>query len=207
MRFAALLMIGLVCSASGVDGARADKAPVFVIPGRPGVPVMINGYDASYTVVEGDWGLARPGHMPPAIVSGPLLRPAPYDSGAYYPMEGRRPGYGRREIEPPPNRRLPPPAPSYHREWGTQSQPSPATIPDNPPPVISASPSDSNDNSADNGVGSNGYEQPQGRQQDQRRDDRRHNDHWQTRRRQDRRRHHQPRPRVHRRVSANTRRP
>jgi hypothetical protein len=205
MRFAALVAIGLACSASGVDDACADKAPVFVIPGRPGVPVMINGYDASYTVVEGDWGLARPGHMPPAIVSGPLLRPAPYDSGAYFPTQGRRPGYGRREVEPPPNRRLPPPAPSYHREWGVQSQPSPASIPDNPPPVISASPSDSNDDSADHGVGSTGYDQLPDRRLDHRSDDRRHNDHRQTR--QDRQRRHQPRQRVHRRISVNTRRP
>ncbi len=41
--------------------ARADSGPVIVIPSRPGVPVVINGRDASYAVVEGDWGLARPG--------------------------------------------------------------------------------------------------------------------------------------------------
>jgi hypothetical protein len=28
-----------------------------VIPGKPGVPIIINGVDASYAVVEGDWGL------------------------------------------------------------------------------------------------------------------------------------------------------
>ena len=42
--------------------ARADSGPVIVIPSRPGVPVVINGLDASYAVVEGDWGLSRPGH-------------------------------------------------------------------------------------------------------------------------------------------------
>ena len=123
--------------------AHADHAPVYVVPGKPGVPVVINGYDASYTVVEGDWGLSRPGHMPPSIVSGPLVTPAPYYYGGYFPAFGRRPGYGRREIEPPPDRRLPRPAPSYYREWGTQSEALPATIEDPPlypPPVIEASP-------------------------------------------------------------------
>jgi hypothetical protein len=126
----------------GAAVARADHAPVYVVPGKPGVPVVINGYDASYTVVEGDWGLSRPGHVPPSIVSGPLVTPAPFYYGGYFPGFGRRPGYGRHEIEPPPNRQLPPPAPGYYRERGTQSQNLPATIdpPFNPPPVIEASP-------------------------------------------------------------------
>jgi hypothetical protein len=212
VRFAAWLVIGIVCSAAAADGARADKAPVIVIPGRPGVPVMINGFDASYTVVEGDWGLDRPGHMPPAIVSGPLLRPAPYESGPWFPREGRRPGYGRREVEPPRNRRLPPPAPSYYREWGTQSEPSPATIPDDPPPVITTSPSVDDDGSSGNGSTGNGSDQPQDRRHNPRGDDRRRNDHRQTRPRLDHHRHdrdhrHHPRPRPPRRASVNTRRP
>ena len=138
MRIASVLAVGVVCGSLGA--ACADHAPVLVVPGRAGVPVVINGYDASYTVVEGDWGLSRPGHVPPAIVSGPLITPAPFYSGAYYPSQGRRPGYGRREVEPPANRRLPPPAPSFYREWGTQSQPLPADVPVNPPPVITATP-------------------------------------------------------------------
>jgi hypothetical protein len=127
----------------GAVFARADHAPVFVVPGKPGVPVVINGYDASYTVVEGDWGLSRPGHVPPVIVSGPLVAPAPYYYGHYFPAYGRRPGYGRYEIEPPPDRRLPPPAPGYYREWGSVSGMAPATIadpPPNPSPVIEAFP-------------------------------------------------------------------
>lgn len=35
--------------------ALADNGPVFV-PGRLGVPIIINGVDVSYAVVEGDWG-------------------------------------------------------------------------------------------------------------------------------------------------------
>jgi hypothetical protein len=135
------LAIGLVLV--GATSLRADHAPVYVVPGKSGVPVVINGYDASFTVVEGDWGLWRPGHVPPTIVSGPLVAPAPYFYGAYFPAYGRRPGYGRYEVEPPPNRRLPPPAPSFYREWGTQSQNLPATVaepPLYPPPVIEASP-------------------------------------------------------------------
>ena len=41
--------------------AFADSGPVIVVPGRPGVPVMINGVDVTGAVVYGDWGLAHPG--------------------------------------------------------------------------------------------------------------------------------------------------
>ncbi|MGH6768252.1 MAG: hypothetical protein ACRECO_04435 [Xanthobacteraceae bacterium] len=134
--FAVVLLIGAVMP------VHADHAPVIVIPGKAGVPVVINGYDASYTIVEGDWGLSRPGHMTPTIVSGPLIAPAPYYPGSYFPALGRRPGYGRHEIEPPPDRRRPPPAQSFHREWNIESAPTPATLdpPAYPPPVIEVSP-------------------------------------------------------------------
>jgi hypothetical protein len=140
MGFRPSLALGLVCSVLGAALAHADKGPVLVIPGKPGIPVVINGYDASYTIVEGDWGLARPGQVSPVIVGGPLITPAPYYPGHYFPHQGRRPGYGRREVEPPADRRLPRPAPSYYREWGVESQQLPATVdpPDYPPPVIAA---------------------------------------------------------------------
>ena len=48
----------------------ADSGPVIVIPSRPGVPVIINGRDASYAVVEGDWGLSRPGAVPVTVIGG-----------------------------------------------------------------------------------------------------------------------------------------
>lgn len=54
----------------------------------------------------------------------------PYGARGYYPSAGRRPGYGRQEVEPPV-RVLPPPAPTYHRSWSTGSGPEPATV--NPP--------------------------------------------------------------------------
>jgi hypothetical protein len=134
------LAMALVCSVLGAEIARADsQGAVLVIPGRPGIPVVINGYDASYTIVEGDWGLARPGQVSPVIVSGPLITPSPYHVGGYFPSMGRRPGYGRREVEPPPDRRLPRPAPSYYRQWGVESQNLPATIdPPAYPPMIVA---------------------------------------------------------------------
>jgi hypothetical protein len=120
------LRIGLVLAVFGVLPVQATDAPVIVIPGKAGVPVIINGYDASYTVVEGDVGLDRPGHMPATIVSGPLIAPDRRYYGHYFPALGRRPGYGRREIEPPANRKLPPPAQNFERFWGIESAPSPA---------------------------------------------------------------------------------
>ena len=42
------ILIGTTCA------ALADSSPVLVIPGRAGVPIIINGVDASYAVVEGD---------------------------------------------------------------------------------------------------------------------------------------------------------
>lgn len=130
MRAVALMLIG-VAGLSGSHAQAGADAPAIVIPGRPGVPVIINGGDASYCVVEGDWGLARPGHVPVTVVACPHFRPIPGYETSYFPAFGRRPGYGRLEIEPPPDRKLPPPAPSYYREWGTQSNSVPASR--NPP--------------------------------------------------------------------------
>ncbi|MEA2904617.1 MAG: hypothetical protein QOI12_2004 [Alphaproteobacteria bacterium] len=127
MRAVAWLVVGF-CGVGAAVAAQAADAPAIVIPGKPGVPVIINGYDASYCVVEGDFGLDRPGQVLPAIVACPMVAAVPGYSGRYYPASGRRPGYGRREVEPPADRRLPRPAPSYYREWTTQSEPLPATI-------------------------------------------------------------------------------
>jgi len=140
MGFKLSLAIGVMCGVFGAAVARADsQGAILVIPGKPGIPVIINGYDASYTIVEGDWGLARPGQVSPVIVSGPLIRPSAYHAGHYFPYQGTRPGYGRREVEPPPDQRRPRPAQSYHREWGVESQPLPATIdqPDATPLIVS----------------------------------------------------------------------
>jgi len=110
-----------------------------VIPGRPGVPIIINGIDASYAVVEGEWGLGRGEQVQPTIYGGRYVDLAP-NVGHYYPSAGRVPGYGRLEIEPPANRRLPRRAESFHQSWSAQSAPLPAQpeVPYYPPPVIFA---------------------------------------------------------------------
>jgi hypothetical protein len=128
MRRLALIMIGLAACA-GLHPSHAADAPAIVIPGKAGVPVIINGIDASYCIVEGEFGLDRPGHMPPTIVACPPVAPElDPDGRGYFPAFGRRPGYGRYEIVPPPNRKLPPPAQDYYREWGTQSEMVPPSV-------------------------------------------------------------------------------
>jgi hypothetical protein len=119
--------------------ALADSSPVLVIPGRAGVPIIINGVDASYAVVEGDWGLGKGVHVTPTVYGGRPVDPAP-QVGHYYPSLGHRPGYGRLEIEPPADRRLPQPAESYHQSWSSQSTPQPVQpeVPFYPPPIIVA---------------------------------------------------------------------
>jgi hypothetical protein len=120
--------------------ANAQSGPVVAVPGRPGVPVMINGYDAAYAIVEGDWGLYRPGAVPVTVIYGPTVIPGPPGAG-YFPRTGRRPQSGRHEVWPPADRKLPPPAPSFHRSWSTSSDmAAPVTEypPYDPPPVILA---------------------------------------------------------------------
>lgn len=117
--------------------ASADSGPVIVIPGRPGIPIIINGIDASYAVVEGDWGLARSIHVQPTVYGGRYVNPEPH-VGHYYPSLGHAPGYGRLEIEPPANRKLPPRAESFHQSWSAHSDPIPAQsdIPQTPDVIL-----------------------------------------------------------------------
>ena len=123
----------------GTTWTALASGPVIVIPGRPGVPIIINGIDASYAVVEGDWGLAKNVHVQPTICGGRIIDPDPH-VGHYYPSAGHSPGYGRLEIQPPTNRKLPQPAESYHESWSSQSAPPRAQpeVPFYPPPVIIA---------------------------------------------------------------------
>jgi hypothetical protein len=121
------------------SAAMASEGFDLVIPGRPGVPIIINGVDASYAVVEGDWGLGKGVHTTPTIYGGRYIYLAP-NVGHYYPSAGHVPGVGRVEIEPSANRRLPQPAESYHQSWSAQSSPQSAQpdVPLYPPPVITA---------------------------------------------------------------------
>src|SRR5262245_13322436 len=125
----AFAMLGLAAAALvAAASAHADSGPVIVIPSRPGIPVVINGLDASYAVVEGDWGLSRPGHGTITIIGGsPLLPNYVYqERGAYHPRYGRPPPRGRREVEPPADRPLPEQPESYYRSWSSSSDPEPA---------------------------------------------------------------------------------
>jgi hypothetical protein len=125
MRASACAVVAVLCGWSFADApARADGSPVFVVPGKPGVPVIVNplGYDASWMVVEGDFGLSRPGQVNPVILGFPPLAPPRFQSGGYFPH------YGRLEIIPPPNRPKPPPAQGYRRSWSAESDPIPATL-------------------------------------------------------------------------------
>ena len=133
LRMALVILTGLTSTAFAGGGFD------IVIPNRPGQPIIIDGIDASYAVVEGEWGLGRNGQVQPTIYGGRYIDPEP-NVGHYYPSLGHMPGYGRLEIEPPPGRRLPQPAESYHESWSAQSAPLPAqsNVPTNPPAVIYA---------------------------------------------------------------------
>jgi len=135
MRICVTLAILLATTSAAFAGGGFD----IVIPGRAGVPVIINGVDASYAVVEGEWGLGRNEQVQPTVYGGRIIDPVP-NVGHYYPSAGHLPGYGRLEIEPPAGRRLPQPAESYHQSWSAQSAPLPAqsNVPVNPPAIIYA---------------------------------------------------------------------
>lgn len=134
----AALLVAVTASA-----ALAQQGPVIVIPGRPDVPIFENGVNVTWSVVEGEFGLDRPGQvtptviyrLPPPVIST-YLGAAAYEPG-YFPKDGRKPGYGRLEINPGPNRPLPPPAQSYRRSWSSESAPTPADLPNPNPTVIS----------------------------------------------------------------------
>jgi len=123
MRFLYVVLLLAVTTSS----ALAQREPEIVVPGRPGVPVYINGVDASWGIVEGEFGLDRPNEVAPTVVWRPYLISAPYGTPGYYPADGRHPRSGRLEIPPPPNRRLPPPAPTYYRYWSSESAPDAVT--------------------------------------------------------------------------------
>src|SRR5437016_2502542 len=138
----ALATMVAMTSAAFTSGAFAGEGFERVIPGRPGVPVLMNGIDMSYAVVEGDFGLGKGVHNQPRVFGGRIVDLEP-NVGHYYPSAGLTPGYGRLEIEPPANRKLPKPAESYHDSWSAHSDPQPAQpaqpeVPFYPPPVIVA---------------------------------------------------------------------
>jgi hypothetical protein len=138
MRSLAILAVGVVAALSGVGEAFAQNSgPVIVIPTRRDVPVVLYGRDVSYVVVESDWGLSRPGHLPPAIIgyAPPIGDRASPLRGVNYPRYGRAPARGRNEAaltDRPPVE----PAQSFSRSWGASSADvqSPAYMPSNQRP-------------------------------------------------------------------------
>jgi hypothetical protein len=123
--------------ASTLPALAAGAGAVLVIPGKAGVPVPIDGMDASYAVVEGDWGLAKNVRVEPHVIGGHPLPPPP-EVGHYFPSTGQMPGYGRLEITAPDRHRLPREAESYYHSWSAQSAPPPPEPPQNPPAIIVA---------------------------------------------------------------------
>ncbi len=138
--------------------AFAQREPVIVVPGRPDVPVIINGIDASWGIVEGEFGLDRPGVVAPTVIYRPLQVSVPYAVPGYFPRDNRKPGYGRLEVVPPPDAPKPRPAPSYSRTWTSQSAPGPVTdYAPYPAPPIFYSP---NINVDPNGRGPHNWRRP-----------------------------------------------
>jgi hypothetical protein len=124
-RLVALAVGALTSGLVAVTAAQADHRPVIAVPGHPQVPAIVDGVDASYGVVIGEWGLYRAGHIAPKVIR-PLGAPRAYYPGSfgagafypgstpsgYYPSTGNRPRYGRQEVELP-GERVPRPAESY----------------------------------------------------------------------------------------------
>ena len=121
------LIVGIVAAA---DSAGAQTEPVIVVPGRPGVPVIMNGVDVSGAIIEGEFGLNRPDSGYPRTVIMRYWPPDHYrNPGPYFPATGHKPQYGRREIIPPPDRQMPVPAKRFYRDWSIESAPGPASTP------------------------------------------------------------------------------
>jgi hypothetical protein len=138
-RMRRIAILGIAGLALAAAPARAgDSQPVIAVPGKPGVPVVINGVEATGAVVYGDWGLYRPGGI--VVIDGGAWYAAPEWPVHYFPATGRTPAYGRKEIDPHSSR--PHIAPPYHKSWSVESQPGPVTeYPPFPaPPVIVAPP-------------------------------------------------------------------
>src|SRR5262245_25640837 len=119
-------LAGAVILVLSLAPARADHQPVIVVPGKPGVPVPINGVDATGAAVYGDWGLYRAGHGS-VVIEGAVGPDRARWPGGYFPATGHMPRYGRHEILPPPGSAPPRPAPDYYRGWSAGSEPGPVT--------------------------------------------------------------------------------
>ena len=132
-----IALIASCCWLVSASAIASETGPVIVIPGKLGVPIIINGVDVSYAVIEGDWGLARPSYTAPTFIYRNFYptEVGPPPAAGYFPKTGRAPRLGRleRDVPRPPERPR-----SYNRGWGIESAPTPATIPSEypTPPII-----------------------------------------------------------------------
>src|SRR3954462_9131983 len=95
----AALVLTAICIAALAAPAHAQTGPVIAIPGKFGVPVIMNGVIVDGAVIWGDWGLARPTHG--VVVDGLVeFADPPHAPRAYYPKPGRKPRLGRQEVQP-----------------------------------------------------------------------------------------------------------
>jgi hypothetical protein len=135
------LLLTALCAATLAAPARAQTGPVIAIPGKIGVPVVMNGVIVDGAVIWGDWGLARPTFG--VVVDGLVdFADPPHDSRAYFPKTRHKPRVGRHEIEPKHHAR--PRPTSFRRDWSAGSNfKTPVTeYPSYDPPPVILSPRD-----------------------------------------------------------------
>ena len=133
------LLAGLCAAFALAQPACAQTGPVIVIPGKPGLPVVMNGLIVDGAVVYGDWGLAKPNNAG-LIIVGPVGYAPPDVSPGYFPATGHLPRVGRQEVEPPARAR-PRANTNYYRNWSIESEfqkPVTEYPPFDPPQVIEA---------------------------------------------------------------------
>jgi hypothetical protein len=140
MRAGLWSLLASLCAAFALAApACAQTGPVIVIPGKPGLPVIMNGLIVDGAVVYGDWGLARPNNAG-LIIVGPVGYAPPETSPGYFPATGHLPRVGRQEVEPPARSR-PRVNTNYYRNWSIESEfqkPVTEYPPFDPPQVIEA---------------------------------------------------------------------
>src|SRR3954467_4880087 len=101
MRAGLLSLVAGSCAAFALAvPAGAQTGPVIVVPGKPGVPVIMNGLVVDGALVWGDFGLAKPNNAG-LVIEEPAGYAPPAFSPGYFPATGRRPRVGRQEVEPP----------------------------------------------------------------------------------------------------------
>jgi hypothetical protein len=120
------LVIGLVLASVVIQQSYAtDASPVIVVPGHVGVPVILDGVDATGAVVYGDWGLSRPGHGH-LVIEGVLPPARLPERPRYFPSGGG--SAVQEEQESPPPRSRGSSAADYHRSWTAGSSDLPGTM-------------------------------------------------------------------------------